>query len=76
MCVAIHGNWIPVQICLEQICIYPKVIMPDSLMWIPAGMTGFEILVNNDKHYLLGNESSETKQHSKNLKINIKKIKV
>ena len=41
----IHGTWIPAQICPEQICINPKGIRQDSLMWIHAGMT---ILENSD----------------------------
>jgi hypothetical protein len=28
---AIHNTWIPAQICLEQICIYPKGARQDSL---------------------------------------------
>jgi len=38
----IHGDWIPAQICLEQICINPKGVRQDSLTWIPAGMTILE----------------------------------
>jgi len=28
---SIHGAWIPAQICLEQICIYPKGVRQESL---------------------------------------------
>ena len=31
--------WISAQICQEQICIYPKGIVQDSTMWLPAEMT-------------------------------------
>ena len=41
--IAIHGHWIPAQICREQICIYPKGVRQDSLTWIPAGMTVIEL---------------------------------
>jgi len=42
---SIHGAWIPAQICLEQICINPKGIRQDSLMWILAGMTILDSVV-------------------------------
>jgi hypothetical protein len=29
--IAIHGFWIPAQICLDQICINPKGVRQDSL---------------------------------------------
>ena len=37
--IAIHGNWFPAQICLEQTDIYPKGVRKDSLTWIQAGIT-------------------------------------
>jgi len=39
--VAVHNNWIPAQICLEQICINPKDVRQDSLTSFPAGMTRY-----------------------------------
>ena len=71
---AVLGFWILAQICLEQICIYPKGVKQDSLTCIPAGTTlplcfapWLKILANQEIYLLDASKMRVMKKMRKDL---------